>query len=288
MTIMRTTTVDIGTPVTLREWGSDGPAVLFLHAMGSVSSGAMVGACVAPLLDAGFRVVAPDLPGHGDTAALDADGYELDKLAAWVWDVLGASGLDHAVVIGHSWGGAIACHLQAQHSDAVDALVLVDSGHVDYADLIGDDVALSLDGWVAQARQQHLRVSDRAELAAELELAADDPIMDLLLVGMEYDDSGAMVSRVSPETRGAARYHLARTRQSQTWETIGASGTPTLLLLATEPPSARAQNEAATPRFQAAVPHADIRLVPGATHSMVTDLRADFGTIVANWLATIR
>jgi acetyl esterase/lipase len=63
------------------------------------------------------------------------------------------------------------------------------------------------------------------------------------------------------------------------------AGTPTLLLLATEPESARRQNEAAAERFRAAIPHADVRLLPGATHSLVTDLRDRFGAAVADWLA---
>jgi hypothetical protein len=56
-------------------------------------------------------------------------------------------------------------------------------------------------------------------------------------------------------------------------------------LLATEPESAREQNQRAGATFGAAVPHADVRMVEGATHSLVTDLREEFGRTVAEWLA---
>jgi hypothetical protein len=44
---MRTTTVDVGVPFALRSWGDSQP-IFFLHAMGPVSSGAIVGAAVDP------------------------------------------------------------------------------------------------------------------------------------------------------------------------------------------------------------------------------------------------
>ena len=167
----------------------------------------------------------------------------------------------------------------------VEALVLVDSGHLDYADVLGADLALTLDDWTARAAENRLRVADVASLATRLEVEPDDPLMDVFLLGMEYAVDGSMVTRVLPEAQGAALYHLARARQSDTWRAIADARTPTLLLLATEPASARDQNQRAAPRFRTAVPQADVRFVPGATHSLVTDLRGEFGELVADWLA---
>ena len=267
----------------LREWG-DGPPVVFLHSMGPVSSGAMVGAGVDPLVAAGFRVIAPDLPGYGDTPARAPDDYQVGRLASWMWEVVAADGLDEVVLVGHSWGGSIACHMHAQHPERVESLVLVDSGHLDYADVLGADLALTLDEWVARAAERRLRVADEAALADALEIEPHDSMLGLFLLGMEDAGDGTLVSRVRPESQGAALYHLARARQSDTWEAIAESQTPTLLLLATEPPPALEQNETGAQRFLAVVPHADVRFVPGATHSLVTDLRNEFGSIVATWL----
>lgn len=46
-----------------------------------------------------------------------------------------------------------------------------------------------------------------------------------------------------------------------------------------------ALNEGAVDRFRAEMPRADVELVEGASHSMITDLRERFGTLVVDWLA---
>lgn len=41
------------------------------------------------------------------------------------------------------------------------------------------------------------------------------------------------------------------------------------------------------PRFRAAMPAAEIELVPGASHAMITELRERFGTTVVEWLGRV-
>jgi pimeloyl-ACP methyl ester carboxylesterase len=220
---MRTRTVGVSPPVTLREWG-DGPPILFLHSMGPVSSGAIIGVGVGPLVQAGFSVTAPDLPGYGDTPGVAPDDYELRRLATWMWDVAASAGIDRIALVGHSWGEAPACHMHALHPERVEALVLVDSGHLDYADVLGEDLALTLDEWIERARGQTRRVADVEALAKEIDVDVDDPIVELFLVGMEYDDKGSLVSRVRPDVQGPALYHLAHARQTATWSRIATRG----------------------------------------------------------------
>lgn len=55
--------------------GGRGPVVLLVHGWGDSSRS--MGAFVTPLIDAGFRVVAMDLPGHGSTSGGQTD-------AGWV------------------------------------------------------------------------------------------------------------------------------------------------------------------------------------------------------------
>ena len=91
------------------------------------------------------------------------------------------------------------------------------------------------------------------------------------------DGAGGLISRTLGTSRGAAMYHLTRARQSDRWAAIATAGTPTLLLLATKPDDIRSMNEAAAARFRAAVPQADVRFIEGASHSLITDLREEFG-----------
>jgi pimeloyl-ACP methyl ester carboxylesterase len=70
------------------------------------------------------RVIAPDLPGFGQTP-LESD--EVDY-RAFVRSALDAAGMDHAVLIGTSLGARIAVELALESPERVSALVLVGPG----------------------------------------------------------------------------------------------------------------------------------------------------------------
>jgi pimeloyl-ACP methyl ester carboxylesterase len=277
-----------GTPLYLRRWGDEGGRpLLFLHALGPASSAAFLGLAVQPLVDAGFDVAAPDLPGYGGSPALDdADAYAVSSLATLMAELAATLGWESFDLAGHSWGGAIACHLAAARPEVVRSLVLVDSGHLDYAETPGVDLDSSIEELAAAAEAARLRLPDREHVAEFVGVDVDDVLVDAFLEGMETDVEGHLVSRTRGSASGAARFHLARSRQSETWPLIARQGTPTLLLLATEPEQARQLNAAGASRFAAAMPHAEVRWVEGATHSLLTDERERFGVTVSEWLAT--
>jgi pimeloyl-ACP methyl ester carboxylesterase len=270
----------------VRRWGAaDGRPLLFLHSLGPASSGAFLGLGVQPLVDAGYAVAAPDLPGYGGSAPVAAEEYAVPALAERVAALTDDLGWTRFALVGHSWGGAIACHLAAAHPDRVQALVLVDSGHLDYADTPGADLTSSLADLVGRSEERRLRLADRAAVVDLLGVPEEDLLVDAFLEGMRPDGQGGLVSRTPGSAGGPALYHLARSRQSDTWPAIAHHDLPTLLLLATSPPEARAVNEDGAARFAAAVPQAEVRWVPEATHSLVTDERERFGATVAAWLA---
>ncbi len=277
-----------GRQVFVRRWGPvDGRPLLFLHSLGPAASGALVGPGVQPLAEAGFSIAAPDQPGFGQTPPLDPDGYTAEGLAELAWSVADALGWGRIVLAGHSWGGSIAVHAAAARPDRVDALVLVDSGHLDYAEQQAASLTKSLDDLAAEAEAARVRVADRTAVAADLELPIDDPVVDAYMEGLTDDGEGGFISRTIGSSRARAMYHLMRARQSDQWAALAAAGTPTLLLLATTPDDLRATNETAGARFQAAVPQADVRMIEGASHSLITDLRDHFGATVAEWLARL-
>src|SRR5688572_12069614 len=78
----------------------EGPTVLLVHGWGDRAS--RLGAFIAPLTAAGYRVAAVDLPAHGDSSGLRTNAYEAAAGIRATADHLG--GVD--AVIAHSMGGA--------------------------------------------------------------------------------------------------------------------------------------------------------------------------------------
>jgi pimeloyl-ACP methyl ester carboxylesterase len=72
-------------------------------------------------------VIAPDLIGHGDSAAPRGD-YSLGAHAASIRDLLAAVGIDRATLVGHSLGGGVAMQFFYQFPQRVERLALVSSG----------------------------------------------------------------------------------------------------------------------------------------------------------------
>jgi pimeloyl-ACP methyl ester carboxylesterase len=82
---------------------------------------------VALRLAGEYTVLAPDLIGHGDSAAPRGD-YSLGAHAASIRDLMAAIGIDRATLVGHSLGGGVAMQFFYQFPQRVERLVLVSSG----------------------------------------------------------------------------------------------------------------------------------------------------------------
>src|SRR5689334_21495411 len=82
---------------------------------------------VARSLAAEHTVIAPDLIGHGDSAAPRGD-YSLGAHAASIRDLLAAIGVERATIVGHSLGGGVAMQFFYQFPQRVERLVLISSG----------------------------------------------------------------------------------------------------------------------------------------------------------------
>jgi pimeloyl-ACP methyl ester carboxylesterase len=101
-----------------------GPPVVLIHGMLNSSSHWQG---VARQLAADHTVIAPDLIGHGDSAAPRGD-YSLGAHAASIRDLLTAIGVDRATIVGHSLGGGVAMQFFYQFPQRVERLALISSG----------------------------------------------------------------------------------------------------------------------------------------------------------------
>jgi esterase len=84
---------------------------------------------LAALLARRFRLIAPELPGHGGSAPLPA-APNLDAYADRVRLVAEREGAVPAAYVGHSLGGLVALRLALRHPEAVGSLVLAGSAGI--------------------------------------------------------------------------------------------------------------------------------------------------------------
>jgi pimeloyl-ACP methyl ester carboxylesterase len=112
-----------GERIAYRDEGA-GEALLLVHGMAGSSA---TWRAVIPELAKKYRVIAPDLLGHGESAKPRGD-YSLGAFAAWLRDLLDELGIRRATVIGQSLGGGVAMQFTYQHRDYCKRLVLIGSG----------------------------------------------------------------------------------------------------------------------------------------------------------------
>ena len=123
----RDRTVDVrGLKLHVTEWGNpEARPVLMLH---GIRGYAETFAGVAAALQPGFRVIAFDQRGRGESDWDPAHDYYTDAYIADVEGVVQALGIDRFDLLGHSMGGINAIVYAARHPDKVRKLIIEDAG----------------------------------------------------------------------------------------------------------------------------------------------------------------
>jgi haloalkane dehalogenase len=105
-------------------WDGTGPAALALH--GYPTSSYLWRNVLPRLAEAGYRVLAPDLPGFGESPPNLPGTWEhqIENVERFRT----GAGLDRCALIVHDWGGLIGLRWACDHPDAVTALVITDTG----------------------------------------------------------------------------------------------------------------------------------------------------------------
>jgi len=105
----------------LADGPADGPLVLCLH--GFPELGRSWRHQLPALASAGYRAVAPDLRGYGETELRGP--FDLPTLVEDVAALVAVLGRERAVVMGHDWGGAVAWSVAARRPSVVERLVVL-------------------------------------------------------------------------------------------------------------------------------------------------------------------
>ena len=103
-----------------------GPVVLLLHGL---ADSLLSWYCnIDALADAGFRVIAPDLPGSGDSDKPDHLEYDPNSAAEFIYDFCQELGIAKLSLVGNSAGGLISGLFALEHPEMVENMALVAPG----------------------------------------------------------------------------------------------------------------------------------------------------------------
>jgi len=232
-----------------REAGpANGPVALLVH--GFPQSSYMWREVTPALADAGWRAVAPDLAGFGDSP--------VDPPGSWERQVEALEGLrvelgvEECVPVMHDWGALIGLRWACEHPDAVRALAISSSGFFPDGKWHGMAKALRTPG----VGEQALAGLDRDGLAAVLAASSpafDDEAIDEYWKGLadEAHRANALELYRSGDFEKLARYRLADL------------GVPVLLLWGETDEFAPI---AGAHRFERELPDTELVVIEGAGH----------------------
>ncbi len=149
-----------GLSLAVHEWPGKSPRTPTVVCLHGLTANHACWESVADALAPGYRVIAYDLRGRGDSDKPET-GYSLAAHGEDLARLLGHYGLKKAVLMGHSLGASIALRFAATRPEGVSKLVLLDGG-IDYRAAIFDSIGPavgrlgvefpSLDGFLERMR----------------------------------------------------------------------------------------------------------------------------------------
>jgi len=240
------------------------PAVLLLHGLGA--DGTSWALQIPALTEAGFRPIAPDAPGFGQSA-YDGAGWNIPRMAAQMADLLDELGTGPAHVVGLSMGGVIAQQLALDFPHLICKLVLAGTFSFIQPD--------TWSGWLYYLRRfaifNTLGLPAQAKIVAQRIFPAEDhaPLRELL------------VKTISGADRRAYRRAMFSLGTFDSRRRLGEIKIPTLVITG-------ANDTTVTPARQkllaGAIPGAIHRVIPNAGHAVPVDQAGAFNDALLNFL----
>jgi len=136
-----------------------GPPVVLLHGF---TGSAETWTSLRKKLEAAFRVIAIDQPGHGRSSSPpDAKRYRLERFSSDLALVFDSMDIERAVLVGYSMGGRAALRFAVDHPDRVAGLILE-----------------STSPGIADSQQRAERRASDANLAADIERDGIKPFVE--------------------------------------------------------------------------------------------------------------
>jgi len=247
----------------------DGPPALLVH--GFPESSYMWRELLEALGGAGYRAVAPDLAGFGDSPADRPGTWERHVEA--LEEFRQAQELDDVVLVVHDWGGLIGLRWACDHPGAARALVICDTGF--FAD----------GRWHGMG--EALRGEGGDDVMASMTPALMGQALGQLAPGMDEHALAEYTKCLDDDDRRAAILDLYRSGDFEKLEPyagcLAALDLPTLLLWGA---GDELSPVAAAERLQAELPRADLVVIDGAGHFVWDDAGETAAAAVLAFLAS--
>ena len=255
--------------IAYREAGPpDGPVALLLH--GYPESSYMWRRILPATAATGWRAVAPDLPGFGDSPPDPPGTWERHMEA--VQRLHAGLGLGPVALVAHDWGALIGLRWACEHPDSVRALVISSSGFFPEGRWHGMAQALRTEGQGEELVENMTREVLATVLRQACPAMGDDAVD-------EYWKGFADAER--------RRGHLELYRSGdfdklRPYEgCLAGLAVPTLLLWGADDPFAPVGG---AHRFHKQIPGSELTVLEGAGHFVVEDDPARYGTELARFL----
>jgi pimeloyl-ACP methyl ester carboxylesterase len=238
-------------------WGARNPrTVILLH---GGSAHAHWWDFVAPSLADRFRLIAPDLRGHGDSEHAVPSAYAIDDHARDLEAIVTALALEPFAIVGHSLGGFIALRFTHEHAASVRSLVIVDGR---------PESGSGRSGLVRRLRHlPHPTYPDSEDAIRRFRLlpsgtaAVPEVLRHVALSGLQRLPDGTLTPKFD---RSAFGHYLPRSFS----EEIANLRCPALFLRGAE---STFVDGATLARMAALYPQAETAVIPGAYHHIMLD-----------------
>lgn len=105
----------------------EGAPVIFVH--GEPTWSFLWRKVLAPVRDAGYRCIAPDMAGFGRSdKPTDVGWYSYDRHTAMTGTLLEELDVRGATIVVHDWGGPVGLRLAVEQAERIDRIVILDTG----------------------------------------------------------------------------------------------------------------------------------------------------------------
>ncbi|HEU4705996.1 MAG TPA: alpha/beta fold hydrolase [Solirubrobacterales bacterium] len=257
-----------------------GPDVVLVHGMVNSSRHWEE---VAQRLAGSYRVIAPDLIGHGDAATPRGD-YSLGAHAAAIRDLLTTIGVERATIVGHSLGGGVAMQFFYQFPQRTERLALISSGG------LGHDVSPLLRGAALPGSSALLRLATRPRVVGALAGAG-------ARLGARGNSTGVYLTAVARalaplQDSGSRRAFLQTLRSVIDFEGQKVSARDRLYLLGEMPTLiVWGERDRTIPishglEAQHSIPNCRFETLPRAAHFPNLEDPAGLAEVLGDWIAT--